>query len=193
MKYTKEMVDFLEKNIKGISYKELTIKFNLHFGVCVTVNTLKGLLYRKGLKNGIDGKFRKGNVPHNKGHKGECYQGCEKTWFKKGNIPKQYRHIGSERITKDGYIEIKVKDPNTWELKHRAVWEKEYGKIPNNHIIIFLDGDKLNCSIENLMLVSRSELLILNRNKMLTDDAVMNHTAAILAKLIDTSNKKQKR
>ena len=39
MKYTKEMVDFLEKNIKGISYKELTIKFNLHFGVCVTVNT----------------------------------------------------------------------------------------------------------------------------------------------------------
>ena len=86
-----------------------------------------------------------------------------------------------------------MKDPNTWELKHRAVWEKEYGKIPNNHIIIFLDGDKLNCSIENLMLVSRSELLILNRNKMLTDDAVMNHTAAILAKLIDTSNKKQKR
>ena len=112
--------------------------------------------------------------------------------FKKGNVPKNYRPIGSERITKDGYIEIKVKDPNEWQLKHRVLWENQHGKIPENHILIFLDGNRLNCSIENLKLVSRSELLILNRRKLLTDDADINNTAAILAKVIDMSNKKQK-
>lgn len=58
--------------------------------------------------------------------------------------------------------------------------------------LFFLDGNRLNCSIENLKLVSRSELLILNRRKLLTDDADINNTAAILAKVIDMSNKKQK-
>ena len=72
------------------------------------------------------------------------------------------------------------------------LWENQHGKIPENHILIFLDGNRLNCSIENLKLVSRSELLILNRRKLLTDDADINNTAAILAKVIDMSNKKQK-
>ena len=192
MKYTKEIVDFLEKNIEGTSYKEITDKFNTLFHESVTFEAMKGLLQRKGLKNGVNGKFEKGHIPHNKSYKGVCYKGCEKSWFQKGNVPKNYRPIGSERITKDGYIEIKVKDPNEWQLKHRVLWENQHGKIPENHILIFLDGNRLNCSIENLKLVSRSELLILNRRKLLTDDADINNTAAILAKVIDMSNKKQK-
>ena len=40
MKYTKEMVDFLEKNIEGTSYKEITDKFNTHFHESVTFEAM---------------------------------------------------------------------------------------------------------------------------------------------------------
>ena len=46
------------------------------------------------------------------GKKGICADGCERTWFKKGHIPANYRPVGSERVNADGYIEVKVADPN---------------------------------------------------------------------------------
>lgn len=192
MKYIEEMVRYIENNITGISYKMLTEQFNERFGMNISIQAMRSLARRKELTNGISGQFQKGNTPHNKGRKGECYQGCEKTWFPKGHIPKNLKPIGSERITKDGYIKIKVDNPDVWKLKHRVAWEKEHGKIPSNHAIIFLDGDKTNCNIENLKMVSRSELCIINKNKLLTDSPEINNTVTVLAKLMDTKNKKRK-
>lgn len=192
MKYTEEMVRYIENNITGISYKVLTEQFNERFGMNITVQAMRSLARRKELTNGINGQFQKGNTPHNKGCKGKCYQGCEKTWFKKGNKPPQFQGIWTEKETKEGYIKIKIDNKNTWKLKHRYVWEKEHGKIPSNHAIIFLDGDKTNCNIENLKLVSRSELCIMNKNKLLTDSPEINNTVTVLVKLMDTKNKKRK-
>jgi hypothetical protein len=41
---------------------------------------------------------------------------------------------------------------------------KEYGAIPRTHIVIFKDGDKRNFDISNLVLISKSENLKINRN-----------------------------
>lgn len=78
------------------------------------------------ITTGTGGFFQKGHVPQNKGKKmsPEQYKKCSGTMFKKGNVPKNYKPVGSKRILKEGYVEIKIADPNQWELEHRLVWEK---------------------------------------------------------------------
>ena len=123
---------------------------------------IKGYIQRNGLNTGRGNRFEKGHVPHNKGSKGYYSSGMEKGWFKKGHAPLNYRPLGSERINVDGYIEIKVKDPNKWQLKHRYLWEKENGKVPKGMVLIFKDNNKLNIDPDNLILISRAENMKIN-------------------------------
>ena len=100
--------------------------------------------------------FKKGHIPWNKGMKGLDIGGKD-TQFKKGSAPHNYKPVGSERINKYGYIEVKVLDPKKWSLKHRHVWEQENGRIPKDHIVVFKDGNRQNCNLSNLELISRAE------------------------------------
>lgn len=104
-------------------------------------------------------QFKSGHVPANKGKKlkPEIYEKIKHTMFKKGQTPICYRPVGSERVNKDGYIEIKVADPGTWRLKHRVIWEEAYGPIPAGHNVQFRNGDKQDLRIDNLYLISRAE------------------------------------
>ncbi len=119
----------------------------------------------------------------------ESIEKTKATRFKKGNIPANHRDVGSERITKDGYIEIKIKEPNKWQLKHRYIYEKKYGKIPKGYNLIFLDGNRKNIDLSNLKLVSKSEDLIMNKNKLFTTDKNITNTGSLIAKVIDKGNK----
>jgi len=96
--------------------------------------------------------FQKGHVPANKGvaMKKEVYAKLERTMFKKGTVPHNFRPAGSERESKDGYLEVKVNDSNKWQLKHRVIWENANGKIEKGFIIAFKDNNKKNCCLENL-------------------------------------------
>lgn len=47
---------------------------------------------------------------------------------------------------------------------HRLEWEKHYGKIPKGYIVHHKDEDKLNWSIENLELLSKSEHIKAHKN-----------------------------
>ena len=195
MTYTDEMRQFILDNYKGIYAKELAERFNERFGTNVTADAMKSYKTRYGLKSGLTGCFPKGHVPANKGKKmsPEVYEKCKKTMFKTGQAPVNYRPVGSERINVDGYIEVKVKDPRTWKLKHRIVWEEANGPVSKGSAIIMLDGDKTNCELSNLKLVKRSELLIINRHHLFQDDAQLNDTAANLAKMINAVNGKKKK
>lgn len=44
-----------------------------------------------------------------------------------------------------------------WKPKHIILWEKYKGKIPEGHKLIFIDGNRENCTIENLTLVTKSQ------------------------------------
>lgn len=106
-------------------------------------------------------RFQKGHTPQNKGKKmsPELYAKCAPTMFKKGNTPGNHRPVGSERVNKDGYIEVKVAEPNKWKCKHRIIWERVHGSIPKGFNIQFIDGNPQNCVIENLYIISRAEQL----------------------------------
>lgn len=193
MKYEQEHIDFIKAH-QGASAREMAELFTENFNIHVTKNQMKAVMYRNNISSGKTGRFEKGHIPNSKGQKmsKEQYEKCKPTMFKKGHIPKNHREIGSERITKDGYIEIKIKEPNLWVLKHRLIYEKYYGEIPAGYFVIFGDGDKLNCDINNLILVSRSELLLMNRNKLIKKDSSLTKTGLNIAKLLDTINKKKR-
>lgn len=104
-------------------------------------------------------RFHKGHIPTNKGKKvsQETYAKCQPTMFKKGHINGNKRAVGSERVNVYGYIEIKVAEPNRWRLKHRIIWEQHNGIIPEGCNVQFKNHNTLDCRIENLYLISKSE------------------------------------
>lgn len=110
----------------------------------------------KGIRE--NGMFLKGHVPFNKGMKQHEFMSEEvirktiATRFKKGQIPVNVKNVGYERITRDGYVEIKTE--KGFVLKHRMLWEKYYGTIPKRHVIRFKNGNKQDVRIENLELVT---------------------------------------
>lgn len=192
-KYTEEEKRFLSYYVSGHSYKEIQKEFIERFNWNITMSQLKSCIGRYKLNTGRTGQFKKGNVPHNKGKKGVCAKGSEKGWFKKGNVPVQHKEVGTERITKDGYIEIKVEEPNKWMLKHRFVWEQENGKVPKGYIVIFKDGNRLNTGLENLILVKRSVSLRMNNTGLCRYNGELKDTAVTLANLMEeTSNARKK-
>jgi hypothetical protein len=113
------------------------------------------------------GQFIAGFSPWNKGKKGINTVGSS-TQFKKGNEPANTKHDGaiSTRLHKKynvSYKYIRVSKGN-WQLLHRYIWEQTHGAIPANHNITFLDGDTLNCDINNLKCISKKDNLERNRN-----------------------------
>lgn len=107
--------------------------------------------------------------------------------LKSCNLP-----IGSERKNK-GYTLIKIAEPNVWIEKHRYIYESMYGNIPTGYTVMFADGNKENFDIDNLILVSDSERLIMNTKGLIFEDAELTKTGNLIAKIIDKTNKLSKR
>ena len=179
--WSKEEKEYISEIAFGHNVKEIQKMMNEKFNYDYTKGQIKGALSRYKLKTGFDGRFAKGHTPMNKGTKGMSK--ANKTSFKKGHTPLNYRPIGSERINVDGYVEIKIADPNVWKLKHRVIWEQHYGPIPNHQPIIFLDRNKSNLDINNLAMVTNRQLLFLNGNKLIKSDAELTKTAINIAKI----------
>lgn len=184
-KYTKEEREFFKKYIPGHTVKEIRLEFIRIFNWEIGINQIMAYMKNHKIKNDLNGRFQKGHIPVNKGKKltKELYEKSKHTMFQKGNIPVNYKDIGSERITKDGYIMIKVAEPSSWQLKHKVIWEKEKGKIPKGMAVVFRDNNKQNCIIENLILVHRRELLEMNKKGYCKYTQEYKDVAVNLAKL----------
>lgn len=192
--YSLAQLEFIKENVLGRTNLELAVLFNQRFNTNImTVAKIKSVKKKNSLKSGLTGRFEKGHTPFTKGKKWDEYMSKEaqasssRTTFKKGNRPQQYRPVGSERITVDGYIEIKVADPNKWRPKHRVIWEELYGQLEHNQVIIFLDQNKQNLNLDNLMAVTKNEVLRLNKNKSLIKSNRDLNLASILVTRIKYS------
>lgn len=109
-------------------------------------------------------QFKKGEPAHNKGQKmsPEMYEKVKATMFKPGHITHNTKYDGHERLSKDGYIEVRV-SKGRYKLKHRKIWEDSFGKVPAGHVVIFKDNNRQNCDINNLELITRKENMIRNK------------------------------
>lgn len=123
---------------------------------------------------GLKSRFRKGQTPANKGLRrpGWSPGRMAETQFKAGEMrgaaQKNYVPIGTERISKDGYLERKVTDDHPvparrWVAVHRLVWEAANGPIPAGHAVVFRKGMRTalpsEITKERLELVTRAELM----------------------------------
>lgn len=119
------------------------------------------MLAEKLQESGKSYRYPKGHIPENKGKKipQEVYNRIQYTFFQKGHTSANHKSIGYERINKDGYIEVKIAEPNVFRAKHRIVWEETFGSIPTGYNVQFRDGNRQNLSPDNLYLISRSEQL----------------------------------
>lgn len=185
-KYTVEEVEYLKEIVPGRMFAEVTAMFNEKFGLDCLCESVRGFCKRNGILNGRDSRFKKGNIPANKGKK------CPWAWksamsrFKKGNIPPNRREIGEERINIDGYVEVKIADGRgvkNWIAKHVHIWQQLNGPVPAGYMVVFIDGDKTNINLDNLMLITRSQNAVLNRLKVRPKEKELLETALLFAEL----------
>ncbi|GHV93215.1 hypothetical protein AGMMS50268_37180 [Spirochaetia bacterium] len=179
--YSAKEIRFLEKHAEGQSFIELAELFNKHFDLRLEHSAIRAACHNRGITNGLDYRFQAGFEPWNKGLKGWSAPGTEKTRFKPGNIPANYMPVGSERINSDGYVDVKIADPNKWKQKHLIIWEKANGPVPKGHVIIFTDKNKLNIKLKNLLMVSRAELAIMNHIGLIFENAELTKTGKLIA------------
>lgn len=148
-------------------------------------------------------QFRKGHVPPNKGKR---MPGCApgrmaETQFKKGDMAgaarSKWKPVGTIMPDTEGYLRIKLRErvpgagehgwnSKVWKLYHHQVWEAANGPIPPKHIVRFRDGNRSNCALENLELISMKENAARNHwTKTLPPELaeVVHLTAAIKRKI----------
>lgn len=120
---------------------------------------------------GKNTRFIKGQVPPNKGKtmSPEIREKVKHTWFQSGHEPHNTKYDGYERITKDGYREIRVQK-GKFELLHRYNWEKVNGPIPEDLIMRCKDGDIRNCDPDNWFLIDRASQLDQNSGRDTLED-----------------------
>lgn len=127
---------------------------------------------RRGDHVGAASRFGKGHVPANKGLRrpGWGPGRMKETQFRKGQrsgvAVRLYKPIGSERISKDGYLQRKTNDglplQARWRAVHVLVWEAANGPVPDGCAVTFRNGDQRDVRPENLECVSRPELMARN-------------------------------
>lgn len=182
--------DYFMLIYKGRTTQETATMMRTKFGKEWTAQQVRSYIKNHKLKNGCNTQFRKGHVPFNKDKK---FQGkTNRTTWKKGNIPHNYKPVGSERLSRDGYIEVKVADHNKWRLKHVAIYEQAHGKVPKGHKVIFLDQNRMNVSLDNLEMISDSELLYINKNIKMGTDVDANRVRITMSKVMTAASRKAK-
>lgn len=140
--------------------------------------------------------FSKGHIPSNKGKRGLPSVGrMKETQFKKGHKPLNtlndgvitIRHLKSKgRIGRKAYRWIRI--DRKWVELHRKIWQDAHGPVPKGMCVAFRDGDSLNCSIENLELISRRENL---DRKRLLDSTVASRLCRVGQGKVDRQLKEE--
>lgn len=161
-RYTDKQIEFLRKTakIQGMTAKKITELFNKEFNEKRTVPSISYIRSEYGIAL---------NNP--------------RSIIAVGTNKRGSKPIGTERVRK-GYVEIKVEQPNVWNQKHRHIWEQHHKKkLGHNEIVIFLDKNNRNFDIENLAMISRDLMGIMNMNDWVSENPQHTKVGINLAKL----------
>lgn len=178
--FTKEQEDWVVDNFSDHGHCVLARLFNKEFNADVSKGIICALLRRKAIASPRKPGFKKGNVPANKGMKGTANSGS----FKKGHAISA-KAIGSTRTDSKGYKQIKIGNPRKWVSYAKYVYEKHFNiKLQEDEVLLFKDGDRTNFNIENLVKMTRNEMLFLSSQfDFKHQPEQVKDTAILLAKL----------
>ena len=178
MKWTDEQISYLVDNYDKITNEEIGKYLGKSYdAICKKACKMKLKKPSHFFKIPSSGRFGDGHKPWNTGTKGVC-KGSSTT-FRQGNRPHNaYDDNGIIVLRKDSgghlYKWYKIADAN-WVLYHRWVWEQRNGEIPEGYIVAFKDGDRNNCDINNLELITRKENRVRNSSStLLKDNYIVN-------------------
>jgi hypothetical protein len=127
---------------------------------------------------GTDARLKKGNKIHLLADRKK-----NKGGFKKGHIPPQTKPYGASYVDPvSKKTRIKTKGYKKWVYEHILVWEKAHGKVPKGMVVKLIDVKKPS-TLDNLELISKTELL--ERNKLRHDKMPkeLKSTTRLIAKL----------
>ncbi|MCG7551599.1 HNH endonuclease signature motif containing protein [Pseudoalteromonas sp. Of7M-16] len=162
--FSSDEIVWIKSHYPLMNRNDLTCNFNLTFCREIRTSQMVSFLKNHKIRSGRTGQFTKGKKPWNSGTKGVMKSNSGS--FRPGNKPHNWQPVGSERINSEGYHDIKIAEPNVWKAKHILLWEKEHGQVPEKHNIRFLDGDKNNVTLNNLILVNKLEHLYITQNRL---------------------------
>ncbi len=164
---TAELAERVGRSLRSVynAAKELGLRKSAAYMASPAASRL-----RRGNNVGAAFRYKPGHVPANKGLRrpGWAPGRMAETQFKKGSragvAQAKWKPVGTIML-RDGYPIMKVKDEpqdiagigansTNWMYVHKMVWEQAHGPIPEGHRIWWKDRDHLNCSLENLELLS---------------------------------------
>lgn len=166
-RYSKEYINWLIKNAPDYTIEELVDK-SIYFG------------YTKMNKKKLRDLFLRNTNVKWKNYHSE----------KANSNERNSKPIGTESTRSDGMTKIKIGNKK-WIYKQRYVYEKYYGKLPDNYMVVFLDGDRTNYDIDNLMAVKKSEYNYVKNKELLSKNKELNKTALLTARLNYKAKEKQ--
>ena len=170
---TKAMAAYLGRPIGTVYQKSAVL--GLQKTAEFLADPKSGCRLHKGTTAGSKTQFRKGATPFNKGMRrpgwapGRMKEGQFKPGQRSGVASKNWVPVGTIMPDSDGYLRIKVREAVSgseptgfgnkyaWPQLHRKTWQEHHGEIPAGHIVTFKDGNKANCAIENLVLMSMAD------------------------------------
>ena len=191
--FPQPIVDYIQANYLGVGNKEMAERLNAIFGTAYTTAQLKSYYANHDLNSGLTGRFEKGHIPPNKGRKGYCAPGAEKGHFKAGHTPHNKTPIGTILVKSDGYLWQKVGEgARDWRQLSHILWEQTNGPVPEGGRLIYKDGNKLNCTLDNLALVTLAENAVMNNKGLRSEVPEHTETGILIAKIKIAAAKRKK-
>ncbi len=198
--WPKEYCEWITANCQGKTWAQVLEEFNEHFGVNYPLEQLIHKAKNAKWRNGYDGRFKKGDVPWQKGRPlDEEHRALLRRWeFQKGHRPLNQLPLGSERVDQMGYTWVKVaehvgvKKYENWQPKHKLIWEQAHGPLEEGQIVIFLDGDKTNFDINNLEAITKAENAIMNVRGWRSEDPELSRIGVAAARIVKAAARRQK-
>lgn len=154
--FTDEHRKFIVNHFEKTFNDDLTEMFNREFNLNVSENQIAQFKYRNGLKSNLPIGSRKPRHKH------------------------RLKPLGTQRIA-NGHILVKIE--NGWKKLSRIVWEQHNGEIPKGYEVMFLDGNKTNCDISNLFLVTKGELIQTIKHRKISDIPEVTKANVLITKI----------
>ena len=185
-RFTLEQKHWCIKHYPLMTRKKLTVEFNQAFNEDRRLSQILAFLKNNRISSGRTGFFKKGQVSWSAGTKGILKSNSGS--FKKGLVPHNHKVVGSERIVKGGYIEVKTAEPCVWTPKSHLIWQRENGPVPKRHNLRYKDGNPGNLAPDNLFLVNNAEHQILNNTGFKHYALAHKDTVILIARITNKTN-----